>query len=261
MSGDILTLPPPPANTRVRYGPDSNQFLDLRVPHTASRKPCPLVMNIHGGFWRSRYSLEHAGHLCAALARREIATANIEYRRVGDSGGAWPGTFEDIRAAYKVLLQNKQQHNFDPRKLVVLGHSAGGQLALCLAAHETGVAQVISLAGVVDIERAFQLHLSNDAVVEFLGGTPQEVPEHYREADPMQLAIPRTRQVLIHGSADDVVPSLFSRDYVTGKQNRTGKQKEDVRLVEIAKAGHFDLIDPRSNAWQIVEENILRLLA
>jgi len=260
MFDDILTLLPPAADVRIRYGPDPNQFLDLRVPLT-NDKPHPLVMNIHGGFWRSRYSLEHAGHLCAALTARNIATANVEYRRVGNAGGAWPDTFEDIRTAYKVLLQDNPHHNFDSGRLVVIGHSAGGQLALCLAAHETGVAHVISLAGVVDLERAFQLHLSNDAVVEFLRGTPREVPEHYRDADPMQLAIPRARQVLIHGSQDDVVPPAFSGDYVTAKRSRTGKQKEEVQLVEIAKAGHFDLIDPRSSAWQIVEETALRLLA
>jgi dipeptidyl aminopeptidase/acylaminoacyl peptidase len=134
---------------------------------------------------------------------------------------------------------------------VAIGHSAGGQLGLCLAAHES-VKAVVPLAGVVDLQRAYQLHLSNDAVVEFLGGTPAEVEDHYREADPMKLAI-AARQWLVHGAADDVVPPALSRDYVGAKQ----KAKEDARLVEIAGAGHFEVVDPRSEAWKDVERVVM----
>jgi pimeloyl-ACP methyl ester carboxylesterase len=109
----------------------------------------------------------------------------------------------------------------------------------------------VSLAGVVDLQRAYALHLSHDAVVEFLGGTPAEVGDHYREADPMNMAI-AARQWLVHGATDDTVPPAFSRDYVSVKT----KAKEDVRLVEIANAGHFDLVDPRSAAWKEVERAV-----
>jgi acetyl esterase/lipase len=180
---------------------------------------------------------------------------------VGNDGGAWPGTFADIRSAYQFLKQNAQAHNLDTQRIVVMGHSAGAQLALCLPAHEPSLIRVVSLAGVVDLQRAYQLHLSNDAVVEFLGGTPREVPDHYREADPMQLPIPQARQWLIHGSADDVVPPDFSRDYVAAKQKRSGKEKEDAHWLEISGAGHFDLIDPRTAAWKRVEETVLQLAA
>lgn len=257
MSENILTLPPPPADDRVAYGSDPNQFLDFRFPKV--KGPFPLVINIHGGYWRAKYNLDHAGHLCAALTASGLATANLEYRRVGNEGGGWPATFADARSAYQFLRQDVRQRNLDPHKFAVVGHSAGGQLALCLAAHESTVTRVVSLAGVVDLQRAYQLHLSNDAVVEFLHGTPGEVPEHYREADPTQLSIPQARQTLIHGSADDVVPPSFSRDYVAAKQRRTGSEKEDVHLVEIAGADHFDLIDPRSKAWTQVEQTIVQL--
>jgi pimeloyl-ACP methyl ester carboxylesterase len=103
--------------------------------------------------------------------------------------------------------------------------------------------------------------LSDDAVVEFLRGTPAEVPDHYREADPMELLIPQARQWLIHGSGDDVVPPAFSCDYVLAKQKRNGKEKEDAHLLEVSGADHFDLIDPRSEAWTQVEKTILNLLA
>lgn len=258
MSDDILTLKPPPADARLAYGPDPNQFVDLRLP-PPGKAPFALVINIHGGFWRARYNLDHAGHLCAALTVKGLATANLEYRRVGNEGGGWPGTFADIRTAYQYLLQDAAKHNLDSRRIVVMGHSAGGQLALCLAAHEPGVRNVVSLAGVSDLRRAYELHLSNDAVVEFLRGRPDDVPDHYREADPMRLSIPQARQWLIYGSADEDVPPAFSRDYAAAKQKRAGAEKEDVQLLEIHNASHMDLIDPRSQAWKEVEKVVLRL--
>jgi len=255
MSDEILTLPPPPADARAAYGTDPHQFGDVRLPKT--KGPFPVVMNIHGGYWRAKYDLAHAGHLCAALTARGLATWNIEYRRVGDPGGGWPGTFEDIRNAYRFLPQLAKRYNTNSTKTLVMGHSAGGQLALCLAAHESSVKNVISLAGVVDLQQAWESHLSNNAVVDFLGGTPKEVPEHYHEADPMQLSITHsTTQWLIHGAADDVVPSYFSRGYAEQKK----RKGEDVHYLEISTAGHFELIDPHSSAWPRVESTVLHLL-
>jgi len=245
-SDDILSLTPPKPDVRLAYGGDENQFVELRLPN--GKGPHALAIAIHGGYWRAKYDLKYMGHLCAALTAKGIATANLEYRRVGNAGGGWPGTFADIRAGYQFLIQNEHKYDFDARRIVAIGHSAGSQLALCLAAHETGVKALVSLAGVVDLQRAYALHLSNDAVVEFLGGTPAEVADHYREADPMKLAI-GARQWLVHGAEDDVVPPAFSRDYVSTKK----KTKEDARLVEIAGAGHFEVVDPRSGAWKAVE--------
>jgi acetyl esterase/lipase len=247
-SEDILDLVAPKADARVRYGSDASQFVDLRMPK--SKGAHALAMCMHGGYWRAKYDLEYFGHLCAALTAKGVATANVEYRRVGNAGGGWPGTFADIRAAYQFLMQSAERYGFDARRVMVLGHSAGAQLALCLAAHEAGVKAVISLAGVVDLQRAYALHLSSDAVVEFLGGTPAEVADHYREADPMKRAI-GARQWLVHGAADDIVPPAFSRDYVKAKG------KEDARLVEIAGAGHFEVVDPRSRAWGEVERVVV----
>ena len=255
MSEDILKQPPPPADARLPYGNDPNQFGELRLPK--SKGPFPVVMNIHGGFWRAKYDLAHTGHLCAALTAQGLATWNIEYRRVGNPGGGWPHTFEDIAAAWRYLPQIAKRYNLDSGKSLVMGHSAGGQLALCLAGHESSVKQAVSLAGVVDLQEAFEEHLSNDAVVEFLGGKPKEVTDHYREADPMQLSIKNCTQWLIHGLTDDTVPANFSRNYAQAK-----KQKgEDVHLLEVSTAGHFDLIDPHSNAWPKVEGTVLHLLA
>jgi len=248
LGDDIFSLAAPKPDLRVAYGNDANQFVDLRLPKTKGAHA--LAICIHGGYWRARYDLEYLGHLCAGLAAKGVAAANLEYRRVGNTGGGWPGTFSDIRSGYQFLRQNAGKYEFDLGRVVVLGHSAGGQLALCLAAHEAGVKAAVSLAGVVDLQRAYQLHLSNDAVVEFLGGTPAEVADHYREADPMKLAI-AARQFLVHGSNDDIVPPSLSKDYVKGKA------KEDTRLVMIAGAGHFDLVDTRSRAWDEVEKVVV----
>ena len=249
-SEDILSLAPPKADLRVAYGGDANQFVDLRLPK--AKGPHGLAIVIHGGYWRAKYDMGYAGHLCAALTAKGIATANLEYRRVGNTGGGWPGTFADVRAGYQFLVQNAQKYEFDARRVVAIGHSAGGQLGLCLAAHESGVKAVVSLAGVVDLQRAYALHLSNDAVVEFLGGTPAEVADHYKEADPMKQAI-AARQWLVHGAEDDTVPPAFSRDYAAAKQ----KMKEEARLVEIAGAGHFEVVDPRAGAWKEVERAVM----
>lgn len=252
---DILSQPQPPPDDRVAYGPDPNQFLEVRLPQ--NKAPYAALLNIHGGFWRSKYDLGHAGHLCQALRAAGVATFNLEYRRVGNPGGGWPGTFEDVRSAYRLLRQEHSRFRLEPNRLAIMGHSAGGQLALCLAAHEPTVRQVVSLAGVVDLKKAFALHLSNDAVAAFLGGKPDVVPEHYREADPMELSAPHSRQWLLHGGEDDTVPAEFSRNYVETKK----KRGESVQLIEIPRAGHFDLIDPASDAFKQVRSAVLTALA
>jgi acetyl esterase/lipase len=254
MSEDKLGLTPPPADHRLPYGTDPNQFGDLRIPKAS--RPFPVVMNIHVVVWRAKYGLEHAGHLCAALTKKGIATWNLEYRRVGNAGGGWPGSFEDVANGFRFLPQLAKQYKLDVSRALVMGHSAGGQLALCLAAHEPALTRAVSLGGVVDLQRAFELHLSNDAVVEFLGGKPADVAEHYQEADPMQLSIKKARQILICGTKDDVVPPSFSKKYAEAKHAKG----EDVKLIEIADADHFDVIDPRSDAWKRVEGAVSELL-
>jgi acetyl esterase/lipase len=252
---DILSRTQPPPDKREAYGSDPNQFVELRLPR--GKGPHPVLLNLHGGYWRAKYDLAHAGHLCEALRAAGIATFNVEYRRVGNPGGGWPGTFEDVRSVYRYVRQESARLQLDLNRLVVMGHSAGGQLALCLAAHETSLRRAIALAGVVNLRKAFALHLSHDAVVEFLGGTPEEVPEHYREADPMELKVPQAQQWLIHGTDDDTVPVEFSREYVQQKK----KSGEPAQLIEIHGCGHFDLIDPDSAAFKQVIAAALSALA
>jgi acetyl esterase/lipase len=253
-SEEILVHEPPAAARRVFYGPDGSQFIDIRLPR--GKGPHPIVLFIHGGFWRAKYSLTYAGHLCHALKQAGIATWNIEYRRVGHPGGGWPGTFEDVYSAYRMLQNNRDPglSRLDVNRLCIAGHSAGGHLAVCLAAREPAITRVLSLAGVLDLHRAWDLHLSNDAVHEFIGGSPHDVPDHYREASPAAQQI-KARQVLIHGTADDSVPYEISRSYAEKKK----KAGEAVELITMANTGHFGIVDPRSAVWKNVEQIFLDL--
>jgi acetyl esterase/lipase len=254
MGQSILETEPPKPDRRVYYGTGALHFADLRFP--AGPKPWPVVVNIHGGFWRARYDLTHAGHFCAALTTAGIATCNLEYRRSGNPGGGWPGTLDDIRAAYRYLSKNADRFGFDRDRIVVSGHSAGGHLALCLAGYEPEVRSVLSLAGVLDLKRAYELHLSNDAVLEFLGGTPSQVPESYWKASAMNLKV-NARQVIVTGSADESVPPELSRHYVDMKRSCG----EAVELIDIPQARHMDLINPESSAFPVVLRAVQSLIS
>ncbi|HKT26086.1 MAG TPA: alpha/beta hydrolase [Terriglobales bacterium] len=251
-SEHVLTDTPSPADARLSYGQDQFQFGDLRVPQ--GKGPFPTAMFVHGGFWRARYDLQHAGFFCAGLAKLGFVTWNIEYRRVGNPGGGWPGSFEDVTAGYQFLRQLAGKYPIDPKRVLVIGHSAGGQLALALAAHHNSMRAAVALAGVVNLYRAWELHLSHDAVAEFLGGPPDRVPEHYHEASPVELDI-HCKQLIVHGVRDDTVPNEMSRDYVERKK----ANGEDVKFLQLSQSGHFDLIDPESTAWLSIRDSLRKI--
>jgi acetyl esterase/lipase len=247
MTPDITSVPPVPATDRILYGDEPSQFFDLFLP---PGETLGAAMMIHGGFWRARYDLQHASHLCAALAREGIAVANLEYRRVGESGGGWPGTYQDILAGFDAV-QRKLGN-----RMVVLGHSAGGHLALRLAA-DRRPAGIVALAPVADLTKAYELNLSNGAVVEFLGGTPDAIPSRYKAADP-RFHASSVQRCLIHGEQDDTVPISMSYSYL----NARGFDKPDIALIKIKDGNHFDLIDPESKVgWNPVLKTIKALLA
>ena len=255
MSESILTRTPPPADARVAYGPDSLQFADLRLP--ACDGPFPAAVVIHGGYWRSRYTLDHAGHLCAALTALGLATWSIEYRRVGDPGGGWPGTFHDVLAGAGALFAHADRLGIDPERILVTGHSAGGQLASWLAsvgniapgspirAVPLPFRAAVPLAGVLDLVEGARLGLGNGAIVDFLDGTPEEVPERYAAASPAAIVPSPVPHVLIHGAVDNTVPLAISERYREAARAAGG----EVTLIPIPGAGHFEIIDPASTAW------------
>ncbi len=263
----IITMPPPPATRRVRYGDGQFHFGDVRVPKGDG--PFPFVMNIHGGFWRSAYDLHHAGHLCAALARAGIATWNIEYRRLGNPGGGWTGTFEDVARAADFLPTLAQEVPLDVGRAVVMGHSAGGHLALWAAArprfsadnpfatpHAFAFQGVVSLAGVADLARAWELGLSSRVVDDLLGGSPTDRAERYRVASPIELVPIAVPQILIHGEMDTIVPLEIAERYY-----RTAHSAGDnVRLERLPRAGHFELIDPFAEEWAVMLKAVQSLV-
>ncbi len=170
--------PPPSADARLTYGDHPSQFVDFRraAQGTTIRSSRPLAVMIHGGFWRARRDLTYAGHLCIALGEAGYATANIEYRRVGEEGGAWPGTFDDVKRAIHFARERAVEFDADPARTIVLGHSAGGHLALWVAAEITDLVGAIGLAPVADLLRCWELHLSNDAVVELSAARRRSFP-------------------------------------------------------------------------------------
>ncbi len=172
MGRDILALPPPPADHRIHYGAGEFQFGDLRLPATPGTHPVVIV--IHGGFWRASFDLLYTGHVAAELTRAGAATWNIEFRRIENTGGGFPGTLDDVAAASAHLAEVAKAHRLDIARTVAIGHSAGGHLALWLATSKRGIPLkgVVSLAGVADLKRAWELKLSDTVVATFLGGSP-----------------------------------------------------------------------------------------
>lgn len=262
------------APRRLRYGPAPTGFGDLRVP--AGDGPHPVVILVHGGYWRARYGLDLMDRLGDDLASRGVASWNIEYRRVGEPGGGWPGTFVDVAAAADQLRTIAAEYNVDLARVVAIGHSAGGHLALWLAARRrvapgalgdgdvaplTGpvalpLTGVISQAGVADLTDGWRRDLSNGAVADLLGGAPEEVPERYAAANPARLLPLGLPQVLVHGEGDDIVPLALSRDYAAAAR----EAGDDARFRPVP-GDHFDIIDPTTPAWAAIIDELRALLA
>jgi acetyl esterase/lipase len=263
---DVLKFPVPPADHRIPYGEDPLQFGDLRLPEGNS--PYPVVLVIHGGCWRAKYNLDHISIFCAALTQAGVATWSLEYRRVGNPGGGWPGTFQDVSKGTDHLREIAQKYSLDLNRVVAVGHSAGGHLALWLAGRKnlpTGstlytpdplpIKGVVSLAGVVDLRKGEALGACDDALIQLAGGSSKDVPDHYKQVSPIELLPIGVPQRLIVGANDKVMLEINRNDEIVAK-----KTKEDMQLVILEGAGHFELIAPQSFAWSTVKEAVLSLL-
>lgn len=253
---------------KLAYAPGEFQFGELFLPHKPG--PYPVAILIHGGYWRARYGLDLMNGLAENLAGRGIAAWNIEYRRVGNPGGGWPGTFLDVARAADYLNEIATTYELDLSRVVPIGHSAGGHLAFWLAArtripaenpispHQPALelAGTISLAGVLDLKMAYELHLSNDAAVELLGGRPDEVPERYEAGSPAALLPLGLPQVLIHGTADESVPIQVSQHYAASAQ----AAGDTISYFKPAGVDHFDVINPATEVWELTVKELEALL-
>jgi acetyl esterase/lipase len=263
---------PPQPLRRIAYASeDSLQFGDLLLPPGPG--PFPLAVVIHGGCWLARVgSLDSTAALAAALTDAGIATWNIEYRRVGNRGGGWPGTFLDVGAATDYAKTLARSYPLDLARVVVVGHSAGGHLALWVAARaKLPVASelrresplplrgVVALAGPGDL-RTIAAHAGDicgeHTLERLVGGTLELVPEHYAQASPAALLPLAVRQILVAGSEDPVIPTRLLAAY----ESAARKAGDRVELDEIKGAGHLDLIAPGPPAWATVREKILELV-
>lgn len=240
---------------RIAYGEAGSQFGELYVPRA---QPRGTIVLVHGGEWADAEDLSLIRPVAEDLHRRGHVVWNIEYRRVGEPGGGWPGTFEDVGAAIDHLAVLAEQHPIDLRRVVVVGHSAGGTLALWDAGRDGAVAPVgtLSLAGCTDLEACVDEDLLAGACARLLGGTPDEVADRYRQASPIDRLPTGRRQALVHGVDDDVVPVRQSEGYAAAAE----AVRDDVTLVAVPRAGHFQVIDVTHPAYQDVLAQIARLL-
>ncbi|CAK1222422.1 MULTISPECIES: S9 family peptidase [Fructobacillus] len=254
------------------YGTVEEQFTVLNLPDKKFDQKLPVVISIHGGFWKDKYDLSQFTPLDQQLVDAGIATWNIEYRRVGKSAGGYPETFLDVTAAINYLAKIAVDYSLDLDRVVVIGHSAGGHLALWAASrydHLTNAlgeaiqikfAGVVSMAGVTDLAAMWldqQGSNMADTVPDFIGGTPEEEPGRYHDASPINLLPLGVATVLIHGTVDDRVPVKLSQQYYQ-KAKALG---DTVGLIELPNVGHFELIDSKNFAWERVQRAIENLLA
>jgi len=239
----VLTRPAPPPDRTARYGEHPDQVVDLRLPGGPTDRP--LVIFLHGGFWRAAYDRTHAGPLAADLAARGWPVVTVEYRRVGQAGGGWPGTLDDVAAALTAVP--KLVTEVDTGAPILVGHSAGGQLALW-AARTIAVRGVVALAGVCDLGTGYSMSLGNGAVAALLGGGPADVPERYAEADPLARLPLGVPAIMVHGIEDGVVPVELSRRYAEAARAAGDR----VELVALPDVEHYGVIDPESAAWPAV---------
>lgn len=259
----LVAIAAPPPTHRIAYGPGPLQFGNLRLPK--GRGPHPVVLFIHGGCYLSRYTIAHAAPLEQAFADSGYAVWSIEYRSVGHDGGGWPGTFQDVGAAADHLRTLASQYPLDLSRVVAAGHSAGANFALWLATRDRArrdgplrtenpikIGAVLALTPAPDLEGLYAQGVCDNVIDKLMGGSPQRVPERYRDVSPMQLipiGVPAT--VIIGG-----------KDRVWGPSGRvyqgavTAAHDSLVRFVDAPAAGHFDVVAPTTSSWPLVTKAV-----
>ena len=267
---DLQSRPAAAAGLRIAYDRAPSQFGELRLPGGAG--PHPVVVLLHGGCWSRRFDVRYVSHLADAITREfGVATWNVEYRRLGEPGGGWPGTLRDAAQAVDHLRTIAPVHRLDLTRVVAVGHSAGGQLALWLASRprlrpNSAVfrPQALALHGVIGLSPITDLvefgegaGTCNAAVDDLMGGTPARHLERYSQVSPRALLPLSVPQWLIHGELDAIVPVADVRAYV----DAATREGDAIQLRVIPDAAHFEPVLPAGAAWDALKEALRELLA
>lgn len=269
--GELQKLPVRAPDHRLEYGADRHQFGELRLPK--ARGPHPVAVLVHGGCWKAEYAtLRDLAPMGDALKDEGIASWNIEYRRPQQEGSGWPGTYLDVGHAIDHLRQLATRFDLDLSKVVVVGHSAGGHLAMWSAArqrlspqsalhtpHPLPLRGVINLAGTIEMTdniANMESRCRDTVVSTLMGGTPAAVPQRYREVSATAMLPLHVPQVLIWGEHEEFVPQPLAERHV----ERAIKAGDKARLIVVPATGHFESASPASTAWPTVLGAIRSLL-
>lgn len=248
---EVETLPVRQPDARLAYGSDALQFGLLWLPEADNQiapadAGAPLVVLIHGGCWLNAYDINHTFALSTALAQAGYAVWSLEYRRTGDDGGGWPGTFNDIMAGI-AHMASLREYAVDTDRFVIAGHSAGGHLALLAGRDTPAASAVLGLAAITDLNAyAAGNNSCETATPLFMGGTPQELPDAYRDASPSTHQA-HANTVLLHGAADTLVP--VNQALMVG-----------ARTLFVEGGGHFDWVHPGTRSFRVLISTLQSVL-
>jgi len=266
-ASEVGALPQPEPDHRLAYGDDPLQFGELRLPE--GEGPFPVVIVIHGGCWLAEYDLGYMSAFADALTTSGVATWSIEYRRVGDEGGGWPGTFQDVANAADKLLEIAFEYKLDMDRVAAVGHSAGGHLALWLAGRKwldvedplrgegpLALNGVVAMAGIPDLAAYAAPEGCGAAVSGLLGSEPGEVADRVHRGSPIAMVPFGINQTLVIGEHDSIVPKSQADGFVDAAR----QMGDSVEVTTILGAGHFELVDPSHEGFEIIRDAVLEAL-
>ena len=266
-TGDVAGWESPHADARINYGTDPLQFVELRLPKSPGSYPIAII--IHGGCWLAQYDVKHIGRFASAVTELGIATWSLEYRRVGDAGGGWPGTFQDIARGADHLSVVANKYSLDLNRVIVIGHSSGGHLALWLAARRQlpqesslfsanpiSIQGVLALAPATDLQHRHRVGVCDGVVDKLMGGSPEAVPDHYRQGSPSEMLPLGVKQVILIGDHDTQSRIAASNMYF----ERAKQAGDSIKIIRAEESAHFEVIAPHSSTWKLVRDAALSLL-